>query len=264
MAMALLADSWFYGRPVFPPLDYFRENIINGVAATFGVSPWYEYVLMLLGRPTHFIGTCMLLSLLCSCVRHFRSPVVWIVVFFIAGHSMADHKELRFLFPMAFFFPIMLIWTWELIYTPRLKALFAVLAAAFVLTDAGGLLMLAAKPAKNGRGNALKYVYDNRETTRVICTHENNIYRVSSLDLEFYRRKGITVDEDIDLYLLGSISPKKGDAVIITQGDIWRRQMAENAGLKLVYRSVPQWVGKLNLFYKTYNGDDTLLVYARE
>lgn len=124
--------------------------------------------------------------------------------------------------------------------------------------------MLAAKPAKNGRGNALKYVYDNRETTRVICTHENNIYRVSSLDLEFYRRKGITVDEDIDLYLLGSISPKRGDAVIITQGDIWRRQMAENAGLKLVYRSVPQWVGKLNLFYKTYNGDDTLLVYARE
>ena len=95
--------------------------------------------------------------------------------------------------------------------------------------------MLAAKPAKNGRGNALKYVYDNRETTRVICTHENNIYRVSSLDLEFYRRKGITVDEDIDLYLLGSISPKRGDAVIITQGDIWRRQMAENAGLKLVY-----------------------------
>lgn len=264
IAMALLADSWFYGRPVFPPLDYFRENIINGVAATFGVSPWYEYVLMLLGRPTHFIGTCMLLSLLCSCVRHFRSPVVWIVVFFIAGHSMADHKELRFLFPMAFFFPIMLIWTWELIYTPRLKALFAVLAAAFVLTDAGGLLMLAAKPAKNGRGNALKYVYDNRETRRVICTHENNIYRVSSLDLEFYRRKGITVDEDLDLYLLGSISPKRGDAVIITQGDIWRRQMAENAGLKLVYRSVPQWVGKLNLFYKTFNGDDTLLVYARE
>lgn len=102
------------------------------------------------------------------------------------------------------------------------------------------------------------------ETTRVICTHENNIYRVSSLDLEFYRRKGITVDEDIDLYLLGSISPKRGDAVIITQGDIWRRQMAENAGLRLVYRSVPQWVEKLNLFYKTYNGDDTLLVYARE
>ena len=173
-------------------------------------------------------------------------------------------RSCAFSSPWRFFFPIMLIWTWELIYTPRLKALFAVLAAAFVLTDAGGLLMLAAKPAKNGRGNALKYVYDNRETTRVICTHENNIYRVSSLDLEFYRRKGITVDEDIDLYLLGSISPKRGDAVIITQGDIWRRQMAENAGLRLVYRSVPQWVEKLNLFYKTYNGDDTLLVYARE
>ena len=36
-------DSWFYGEFVFSPWKYFYANIVEGVASSFGTSPWYDY-----------------------------------------------------------------------------------------------------------------------------------------------------------------------------------------------------------------------------
>lgn len=261
--LSTLADSWFYGKPVFAPLNYFKENIINGVAASFGVSPWYEYILMIFHKPTPFIGTCLLISLLCSGVKHFKSPIVWCVFFFILGHSVVAHKELRFIFPIAYFFPIMLIWTWEFLYTPKLKPLFTGLIIIFALINVGGIILLSSKPTLNGRINASKYIYDNPQIKRIICSYENNIYRVSYLDLEFYRRKRLIINEDIDIYLLNNRIYSKDDAIIIKTKDIWRKQLTEDSGFSLVYTSVPKWLNILNRFYKTYREDDTILIYRK-
>lgn len=264
VALSTLVDCWFYDQWVFAPLNYFRENIINGVAASFGVAPWYEYLRMIYSRPTLFIGTCMLLSLITAIISHYRNPVVWTVVFFIAGHSLVGHKELRFMFPIAYFFPLTLIWLWESIHTVRFKPLLVTLVIIFSLTNFGGLLMLSAKSVRSGRVGTLRYIYDTPQIKRVVCTYKDNLYRVSYLDFGFYKRDSLEVDDEIESYLCGNNPLTDSDSMVLTTSDTWMKQMAENAGMQIVFRSVPKWVEFLNRFYKTYDASYTYLVYQKK
>ena len=43
LLLGLLIDRWFYGNWVFTPYNYFVSNILDGNAANFGVTPWYDY-----------------------------------------------------------------------------------------------------------------------------------------------------------------------------------------------------------------------------
>jgi phosphatidylinositol glycan class B len=99
VGLGVLCDRWGYGRWVFTPWNYFKENILKGMAAHFGVEPWWWYFkeaslvlipgfgVLLLGaagwylltRPKHALSLAMAL--------------------FIAGHCAVGHKELRFLIP---------------------------------------------------------------------------------------------------------------------------------------------------------------------
>ncbi|MEM1319914.1 MAG: hypothetical protein AAGG75_06625 [Bacteroidota bacterium] len=113
IALNIGVDYWFYGDWVISPYNYFYANIIEDKAAGFGVSPWYDYL------PQFLLGAAPPLSLLLLFLfgwgawQKRQSIWVWSCIPFLLGHMLVGHKELRFLFPMLYLFPVLLAQGWE-------------------------------------------------------------------------------------------------------------------------------------------------------
>ena len=90
--------SWFHS-----PIAYFEANILEGVAASFGVSPWYYYF-----EPLYetVMGTSILLVPLAIFGAIYQPRLAFAAFGFFAAHSMVGHKEARFIWPLA---PVALI-----------------------------------------------------------------------------------------------------------------------------------------------------------
>ena len=108
VALGALLDAWFYGAWVFTPWEYLRTNLIEGMAATFGTSPWWWYFAQAPLWMAPPLGIALAGLLIAAIVARPRSPWVWAFVAFLAGHSLIAHKELRFLFPLLPLLPVLL------------------------------------------------------------------------------------------------------------------------------------------------------------
>lgn len=108
VGIATAIDSYYYGKLTFTPYNYFYLNIIQKYAASFGVTPWYDYFVQSFryGAPPlslFFIGVFLLLW-----IRFAGSLLTWITLPFFIVHCLIGHKEFRFIFPIIFFLPAIL------------------------------------------------------------------------------------------------------------------------------------------------------------
>ncbi len=261
LLLCTLIDSLFYENLVFAPWNYFRENIVHGVASTFGTAPWYAYFPMVINGATPLVGFVMIAAIAVALFLHPKSPVTWAVVCFIIGHAAVAHKELRFLFPIVFFMPLFIMWLVDVLTRhfkdccrSPVRYAFIFIVGLFIIVNTGGLLIESVKSPRYGRSSMLAYLHESDSNERMICCRQHNIFKVSSLlKLEYHRRDNMEVDEDIDDYLLGSQSIGNRDVVVLNRGDVWRLERAAGMGLQEVFASVPEWVDYLNRFYKIYN-----------
>lgn len=113
----LLVDRWFYGHWVFTPYRYYDANIVRNVASSYGVTPWYDYILLFLNLVIPPISWVLLLLFFIGLYKYPKQFMVFIVVPFLIGHIMVPHKEFRFLFPIAIpflaicFFGLQSVWS---------------------------------------------------------------------------------------------------------------------------------------------------------
>lgn len=107
VAASVLVDSWFYGEWVFTPWNYFRVNLVEGVASSFGTEPpwWYAaWVPVWMAPP---LGPVVAVLVAAGVLGRLRSPWSWAFVAFFVGHSAIPHKEVRFLLPVLPFVPVL-------------------------------------------------------------------------------------------------------------------------------------------------------------
>jgi phosphatidylinositol glycan class B len=101
LAGSALVDRWGYGVWTFPPWTYFRKNLLEGAAASFGSDPPFAYFWI---SPANvffpLVLTLLVLAVLAwgRCPRH---PITWATLPFFLVHNLIAHKEERFLFPIA-------------------------------------------------------------------------------------------------------------------------------------------------------------------
>jgi hypothetical protein len=110
VASGALVDAWFYGEWVLAPWNYFRVNLLEGMAAHFGTSPWHFYLTrtpLFMAPP---LGPVLMALALAGVVARPRSPWSWAAAAFLAGHSLIGHKEDRFLLPLVYMLPVLTAW----------------------------------------------------------------------------------------------------------------------------------------------------------
>ncbi len=158
IGMGVGIDAWGYGALVFTPWRYFQFNLIQGAAAGFGTMPPWGYLTLLFAKTPWPWGWLSLATLiLCLKDRELRRhPWVVACASFLLVHSFIAHKELRFLFPLAPFFPALALlalrrtWVWQKISVKT--ALFAV--------NGVFLVFLALFP--NRSADAFRYLVNHR------------------------------------------------------------------------------------------------------
>ena len=111
VVLSVAVDSWFYGEWVLTPWAYFQANLLEGVASSFGTSPWYFYPVQFVLWTVPPLGLALALLLLAAAFLRPGSPWVWGVVAFVVGHSVIGHKELRFLFPLLYAIPVLVAYS---------------------------------------------------------------------------------------------------------------------------------------------------------
>lgn len=98
--ISLVCDYWMYGDWVLSPLNYFTQNLMEGKAASFGVSPWWSYFRMFFKQSGVPLAILCVLLLVIGLFKGRKSVFTWIFIPFLILHMFVGHKELRFLFPV--------------------------------------------------------------------------------------------------------------------------------------------------------------------
>ncbi len=257
-------DCWFYGRLVIAPYNYYYMNIVQHVAAAYGVSPWYDYFLQLAIIPSLALGVSIILSACIGTFKHYRNPVVWAFWAFLLIHSAISHKEPRYLFPLMPLLPLFLVWTYEiLLYKQSRKVCFAVVGLlAFI--NMGGLIHVTFKPADHGRAEMMQYLCKRAQKERHIRVKANcgsNPFHTGVLISQFYLWQSVDVEErDLD----SNEEERDFDVIVLERKDSIDRKRLLAEGYHEVYRSMPDWQNVLNRFYKTYDSDRVLIAYEKK
>lgn len=109
LILNVLLDYGFYGKVLFTPYLYFKWNIVEGKAASFGEENFAYYIAVLLALITIApLSIILFLQYLKISFVKFRNPLILSVLLFIIGHCVVSHKEERFLFPITDMMPVVL------------------------------------------------------------------------------------------------------------------------------------------------------------
>ncbi len=109
LQVGILMDSIFYGNYVLTFFNYFKVNILHDVASQFGVSPWTTIIKYITVYPTLPIGIPIFIAYIFILIRKPLNPFTFVSLPFIFIHALIPHKELRFLFPIIWLIPIILM-----------------------------------------------------------------------------------------------------------------------------------------------------------
>ncbi len=107
--LGMILDRLYYGRWVLSVWNYFEANIVNGAAASFGTMPWYTFIYQLMTAALFPLGVLMFLCLLLVLIEDSKSILIWCVCPLLVCHLIVAHKEVRFLFPVVNFMPLLII-----------------------------------------------------------------------------------------------------------------------------------------------------------
>jgi phosphatidylinositol glycan class B len=176
--IGILFDYWLYNKFVLTCWNYFYQNIFEHKAAQFGTEPWYWYFTQTILHLFPPYGWVILLGLIALIKLQPKNIITWSVFSFIFFHCITAHKEFRFLFPIGFFIPFIVVvfiqWQQQFI-TGFLKKILFFLAKLFWPLNMLLLLMVIFKPAHE-LANVYLYLYNNNKPQSLLIYQKQNPY----------------------------------------------------------------------------------------
>jgi GPI mannosyltransferase 3 len=252
--IGLVCDRWFYGIWTNTTWNYVYQNIILHKVEDFGVQPfWYYFEKIILdGIPPFSI--IIILSFFILFYLQPKHILTWLFVPFLLIHFFISHKELRFLFPLINFVPLVFILALKEIQAhtifSKLNGLITkykgfYLKPLFLITNTLLLFYLCFKPADNYTPvlKALYNQYDGLYTN--LYYYEHNPYD-NAIALNFYKSKFIKTLK-LEPSRFDNINYKTQKTLLLIE-DEEQLKTSLNAGLKLelIYSSIPDFLHHFN------------------
>lgn len=280
LTLGVGVDSWFYGDFVFAPYKYVKVN--SEVSADmFGSSPWWFYLYNLVSYPTYWIGIPLAFAILYLLVRNPKNPYLWCFVPFLVIHSFIAHKEVRFMFPMAFLFPAILMSAFgQLDKHLDGRKLWKIACYAFItllaVVNVVGLGANMTKSAGYQKFYLAKYINDNLKGKKVNIIHgpDSNPYGPFGAISGFYKNDNATMHKFTNIYGIGFLlEPDAENFFTCRKCDLEKMvcvgEFADKspfdvlAGLGFEYQSqsIPKVTEKMCEYYSGYDTGMVLYVF---
>ena len=271
VVFGIFIDSWYYGEWTVTLRNYFIVNLIESKAASFGTSPWYYYFFFIFRYSFFPIGIAILLSFIFVVFRRYKNIIVWIILPFFIGHSLISHKELRFLFPLINFIPILIIMALDIISMNKWNYFAGNITKAFLIVifsiNVISLVIVCVKPAGIGRVRITENIREinNKERLNVIYSPNCNPYSPWGLTTNFYKEFNASFF-NINSYLSKrkkSYDTDTRTVLVFSQADIKNEQiqgLIQNMNMKETCKSFPNFMLPFLKIYG-YKTNEILIVY---
>lgn len=267
--IGVLIDKWLYGKWTVSFYNYFIENIVHDKASYYGTAPWYAYFKYILVQPFLPVGVVLLLSLLIVIIKDYKSWPTWIILFFLVGHMIVPHKELRFLFPLVYFIPLTLLLAYKHVavsinkYWVRYTITIALLVFFLCILNVVGLVAVAFRAA--GQRESITHFIArqyHQKPIHLFYTKYSDIY-TPELPAQFYKRSNTVYHQIDSVSVLHNISP---DTSVVNLFACLKTELysANFNQYKKVYQSMPEWIEKLGIMTKTINPMQIIELYQHE
>ncbi|MEJ2111456.1 MAG: hypothetical protein P8Z37_16410 [Acidobacteriota bacterium] len=245
VGIGILIDRWFYGEWTISAWNYFEQNILRDKISTFGTSPWWWYLKAFFLTAIPPFSLLFMLSVPVLLIRRPKSPVLWSILPFLALHFIIGHKEMRFLLPIVYFCPVILITACVTIQS-RYARSFSMWKSAgiamrcFFIVNILCLSVVIFRPADN-LVPLYETIYNEYPGPAVLyCLNQNPYHRV--LDVHFYKRKNLSIEV---IESANEVKPRAGYKLLVA---FEKKKIPPEfeSGARLVYSSYPDWVYHFN------------------
>jgi phosphatidylinositol glycan class B len=258
--IGVFIDRWLYGTFTFTPYNYFYVNIVKGVASTFGISPWYEILFYIIKGPGPF-GYLIILSLIFALFYETKNLIIWIIIPFLLVHMIISHKEMRFLFPIAYYSPIIFFLTIQRLYNylPKFliqKPIISSLLIVMLLINTIGIIAITSTSAGTKTTSITKYIFDNysqKKLNIILYQHATPFEDQGNPKNSYYNSKGIHLQDlnKLNAYFVEQKHQKnKINLLIAYDMDMIDLKGLENIKIHKVYQNIPEY---LKVIYKVYD-----------
>ena len=241
IGVGIILDKWLYGQWVNSFWNYYLENMVRGKAASFGVAPWYYYLVEFFnqGIPPFSLG--ILVAFASIVVFRMKSFITWTILPFFVVHCLIAHKELRFLFPLAGFIPLILVEAITIAGTKLGKGdrFIKGFMRLFFIVNFLLVAVVAFRPA-NGTISLFEKIYSTYPQATVLYYSDDNPY--NSPIKHFYKRSNLSFRAYTHI---DSIQQLRDTTSLVVFSNKTLPANFERSH-KLVYCSLPDWVRNFN------------------
>ncbi len=186
-------DYWFYGKWIFTPSIYFNLNIIQNVAAKFGVFPWWYYFSAFFEKGVPPISLLLIILCILGIWQKPKHIISFVFLFFLLGHFAIGHKELRFIYPLVLGLPYLVAIGLQKVMEIKFfnKKAIRISFKFLILINYMLLVYKAITPAQE----MIKYyefVYNfSKKHTTTFFAFNKSPYSLDGTELNFYKPKNI-------------------------------------------------------------------------
>jgi phosphatidylinositol glycan class B len=257
VAGGILVDRWFYGKWVLTAVNYFNVNILEGKTADWGVAPWWDYFRMI------FINTIPPFSIvIMACVvifffRHQKHILSWICIPFLIVHIINGHKELRFLFPLVNFLPVVIGLSFDGdVRQPWLKRLANIFSNGknkiflkiYIGLNVLLMFIVCIKPA-NESFSFYDFMYSNYHDREVnLYTASGNPYELVGLPVDFFKPgklKVISIPND-SLFIQPVSDHQVVNLFLEKDFESGNKTFLATNHAEIIYQNIPEWMKYFN------------------
>ncbi len=258
VAFNVFLDYNFYHTLVFTPYLYFKINILQGVASSFGESGFMFYFGVLVDIvAVPFISVFLLYYFLKSSIQNLKHPLVLSTLLFFIGHFFIGHKEDRFMYTIINIIPIVIAINDQsfdfLLPTYKWRKFIKQVLVFSIVLNSVLLILFVFTPYSQtvNFDNKLRNYFSSNET-KVFCYARNPLQTESFLPMTYYK-SGMKNIDLINTSNIDSITKANTKPVwlLSTFNDIKNKlNLVDSLGYKpQLYSSSMLW--SINLFLKS-------------
>ena len=249
-----LIDSWFYKEWTIVPWRFLMA-VLNTAGEGFGQSPWYFYFRELARIPNIIIGIPFLFFVIISFIYKKTNVLIWCILPFILFHLLIPHKELRFLFPLAFMMPMAITQGYENLNSvlsgkKKIRQIVKIVSILLICLNVFVLVISTQKSAGMARTTITKYIhqsYQNKPINLLYTTWHNPYNPWNSLEQIFYAENQLFSQQIKSVYDITDslIKPDHINLLVTTSKpniDSEKNMVLEKKGFKPVFQNIPTWV----------------------
>ena len=246
LLVGVLIDRWFYGDWILTTWNYFNQNMLLGKAAGFGIQPWWYYIEQTFMNAFPPFSLIYISATIIYIICKPKDAITWIIVSFLVAHFMIGHKEIRFIFSIIGFLPIMIISSAQIIlektgYEFIERKAVKVFVKAFWYTNLILLGIVIFRPADD-QISIYKKLYYHYTAPTILYYIEDNPYHRVGLNINFYKRKDLVIRQVTSMNM---IDPGNDTTALFATEKpvlppIWFKPI-------LIYSSLPEWVKEFDI-----------------